>query len=499
MSDTESPNLSLPYIMAAQAQKHVTHNEAIRSLDALVQLVLLDRDLSAPPPAPVDGSRYIVGSSPTGMWAGNAKKIAAFQDGAWVFFAPGEGWVGWVTDENMTVVFNGTDWVLSAVASVNPAPLIGVNATADVVNRLSVASDAVLLNHAGAGHQLKINKNTPADTATVLFQSGFSGRAELGLAGDENVRIKVSPDGVIWKDALVIDRSTGAINHPFGAGQYQVDVFTASGSWTKPVWARTVRIVLMGGGAGGSSGRRGAAGTDRRGGGGGSSAGIVDEQFPASELPAILEVDVASGGAGGAGVGVDNTNGNNGGNGGNSVVRDGLTTILTASGGLGPTGGGLGTGGTGGAGWVSSFGQSNGGGSSTTLNAGQGTYWTSGRAGGGGGGGGSINSSNAPGTGGSGAEGYFIGGVNRRANAVAGGAVQAAGASGNPKAWQRGTGSGGGGGGAGNAAGTLPGGMGGGGGVPGGGAGGGGASTNGAMSGAGGVGGRGECWIISAA
>ena len=50
-----TPNLGLPYIMAAQAQKHVTHNEAIRSLDAIVQLTVLDRDLSAPPGVPVDG------------------------------------------------------------------------------------------------------------------------------------------------------------------------------------------------------------------------------------------------------------------------------------------------------------------------------------------------------------------------------------------------------------------------------------------------------------
>ena len=34
-----SANLQLPYIMPSQAQKHVTHNEAVRTLDALVQLV----------------------------------------------------------------------------------------------------------------------------------------------------------------------------------------------------------------------------------------------------------------------------------------------------------------------------------------------------------------------------------------------------------------------------------------------------------------------------
>ena len=57
----------LPYLLAAQAQKHVTHNEALRLLDGLVQLAVLDRDLTAPPGAPADGDRYIVASAPQAL------------------------------------------------------------------------------------------------------------------------------------------------------------------------------------------------------------------------------------------------------------------------------------------------------------------------------------------------------------------------------------------------------------------------------------------------
>ena len=47
-----SPHLLLPYLVAAQAQKHVTHNEALRLLDALVQLSVLNLNLTAPPVSP---------------------------------------------------------------------------------------------------------------------------------------------------------------------------------------------------------------------------------------------------------------------------------------------------------------------------------------------------------------------------------------------------------------------------------------------------------------
>ncbi len=61
-----SPNLLLPYILAAQAQKHVTHNEAIRALDAVVQIGVIDRGLTAPPVSPSNGDRYIVAVGGTG-------------------------------------------------------------------------------------------------------------------------------------------------------------------------------------------------------------------------------------------------------------------------------------------------------------------------------------------------------------------------------------------------------------------------------------------------
>jgi hypothetical protein len=209
-----TPNLSLPYILAAQAQKHVTHNEALRALDALVQASILDRDLATPPGAPGDGARYIVAAAPTGAWAGQGGKIAAWQDGAWVFYTPKEGWVCWIADEDALVAHNGTSFVSvggGGGGSVNPTPLVGVNATADSTNRLSVSSPATLFNHEGAGHQVKVNKAAAADTASYLFQTGFSGRAEIGTVGNDDFQFKVSADGSAWVTSIVIASVSGNV------------------------------------------------------------------------------------------------------------------------------------------------------------------------------------------------------------------------------------------------------------------------------------------------
>lgn len=207
MPDT-SPALSLPYLLPSQAQKHVTHNEALARLDALVQLAVESRTETAPPAAPASGARYLVAEGATGAWAGQALAIAVWTGGLWEFTAPLPGWVAYVRDEALQAVFTGADWA-DVVPDLKNLDGLGVNADYDPVNRISVSSEATLLSHAGAGHQLKINKATTPDTASVLFQSNWSGRAEFGLTGGDNFAVKVSPDGSAWTQALSFAAGTG--------------------------------------------------------------------------------------------------------------------------------------------------------------------------------------------------------------------------------------------------------------------------------------------------
>jgi len=208
MSDTTTL-LELPYIMPSQAQKHVTHNEALRILDAILHIRVEDRGLNEPTAAPAEGERHLLGSAPTGSFAGQAGKIAAFQDGAWVFHTPRPGWLIWDAADSALMVFDGAEW-FPAFDQQNLS-YMGINTTADETNRLAVAASATLLTHDGDGHQLKINKAAASDTASLLFQTAWSGRAEMGLAGNDDFSIKVSPDGDAWQTALTADPTTGRV------------------------------------------------------------------------------------------------------------------------------------------------------------------------------------------------------------------------------------------------------------------------------------------------
>ena len=107
---TDTPRLALPAIEAAQAQKHVTHNEALVLLDALTQLAVESRTLSAPPGSPTDGSCYIPAPGASGAWSGWDGQLALYTGGGWVRIIPVPGIKAWVRAERLTVTFEDGIW-----------------------------------------------------------------------------------------------------------------------------------------------------------------------------------------------------------------------------------------------------------------------------------------------------------------------------------------------------------------------------------------------------
>ncbi len=193
-----------------------------------MQLSVLSRTVADPPGSPQEGDRYIVAAPATGDWTGMEAAVAAFQDGIWRFYSPMPGWRVWISDEARFLVHDATQWRgVIADADLQDVAELGINATADATNKLAVKSPGVLFDNIGNDSQVKVNKAAAGDTASHLFQTGYSGRAEFGLTGDDDFHAKVSPDGAAWNDGLLIDKSSGRVTFPSGIGE--------QGTWTPTV------------------------------------------------------------------------------------------------------------------------------------------------------------------------------------------------------------------------------------------------------------------------
>ncbi len=241
MSDATT-HLLLPYILAAQAQKHVTHNEALRLLDGLVQLSVLDRDLTAPPGSPTDGDRYIVGSGATAAWAGWDLNVALWTDGAWLRLPPRTGWRAWVEDEGLLLVYDGSVWVGTTPGELQNMALLGIGTTADAANPFSAKLNAALWTAKTAGEGgtgdlfYTMNKEAAGGDLGYVFQTGYVTKALVGLFGSDLFRLAVSADGSAFFDGFIVDNTSGIVDQPrlprFKA-YTNYDNYVAVDTWTK--------------------------------------------------------------------------------------------------------------------------------------------------------------------------------------------------------------------------------------------------------------------------
>lgn len=206
MSNT--PTLALPFVMPAQAQKHVTVNESLLALDGLVQLRIDGLAHVVPPAVPEDGAFYGVGLGASDGFAGQDGHLARWLDGGWQFSTPQTGLIALDLSTTRLVVWHDDEWQPPALLHQQE---LGIGTTPDAVNRFAVSSPASLFSHAGSDHRMVLNKSTPADTTSLMFQSGWSGRAEMGLAGSDSWSLKLSADGGSWLTALSADPVTGHV------------------------------------------------------------------------------------------------------------------------------------------------------------------------------------------------------------------------------------------------------------------------------------------------
>ncbi len=234
-----TPNLALPLLAAAQAQKHVTVNEALALLDGLVQLKVIDRDLTAPPASPAEGECYIVAFSGTGAWAGWDGDVALFTGGAWLRLAPQEGWRVWIKDEGALGVRMGGAWltldaalgllVRSPAVEVARGALGGATSLQVIEETLSALSGPTVTSTVVIPDRsicLGVSTRTSvAITGATSYDCGISGEpakfgGSLGVAaGSSNIGI-IGPQA-FYADTPVVLTANGA---DFTGGEVKIAI-----------------------------------------------------------------------------------------------------------------------------------------------------------------------------------------------------------------------------------------------------------------------------------
>lgn len=241
----KSPNLNLSFLAPAQAQKHVTVNEAFYELDSLVHCAVLAMNVTDAPASPADGDRYHVGPTAGGAWSGEAGNIASWRNGGWAFSTPQPGWrVYDIATDRLLLHGASGSWtpVGGTPGEIQNATRFGLGAAADAATPFVARLNDALWNarhvaEGGTGSlRLSLNREAADRDAGFALQTGFVTRAVAGLFGSNRFRVSVSPDGATFRDAVSVDDATGIVDQPrlprFKAST-NFDNYVALDVWTK--------------------------------------------------------------------------------------------------------------------------------------------------------------------------------------------------------------------------------------------------------------------------
>lgn len=221
-----TPNLGLVELTNSQGQ-YLNANETFAILDALVGKVVKDKDLNTPPGSPADGDVYIVGPTPTGLWASQANKITFWSADAseWVFITPREGWKFEPVDEDIVYRYSGSAWVEWSAGG----------GDWDALATPAISSGTLTINLADpTWYRVTLNQNV----TTITFTNFPTGKVPVFAI--EFVQDGAGGRTVVFPGSIVADDG-GSIPQPAtAAGAATVYTFSSSDNGTTYKYASGV-------------------------------------------------------------------------------------------------------------------------------------------------------------------------------------------------------------------------------------------------------------------
>ena len=139
MNDLATARHRMPYLAVAQANKEVTHNEALARIDALLHPVIKGTLGSPPPLATTDaGQAWLIAPGGSGEWQGRDGQIAYSVGGSWRYIEPTEALRVKNVAAGADMIRIGNQWIAApSVANPQSGTVIDVEARTAIAALLS--------------------------------------------------------------------------------------------------------------------------------------------------------------------------------------------------------------------------------------------------------------------------------------------------------------------------------------------------------------------------
>jgi hypothetical protein len=207
-----TPILQLRELQQSQSQPHLILNEGLRRLEAACNISVVSIGLNVPPGSVADGAVYIVGTAPTGAWAGHADKVALVIGGTWQFLEPIAGWIAFNqgSSPGAFYYYDGSAWTVLQLGGGGSGTLRFQLACSDLVNPLEASTNVAYFRAPEAFTITAVRASllVASSSGDVVVDIQKNGSTILGsamLVIDATEKTSVTGPAVSIVDASVVD------------------------------------------------------------------------------------------------------------------------------------------------------------------------------------------------------------------------------------------------------------------------------------------------------
>lgn len=195
--------LKMPLITESQAQKHITHNEALQMLDVFVNGSLKSITVTTPPGSPTEGDAYFIPGGGSGDWAAYVGYIAHWFNFQWYFYEVPTNIILYIEDDAAPKRYDGTTWNVEGSGGKVYVDASGGNATLTAQQ-----SSADVIQIGGSGSALTLTLDALEKTWTILNDSSANVTVSTGAGGtvfvEAGFQANVVGDGTGIRPAFTI-------------------------------------------------------------------------------------------------------------------------------------------------------------------------------------------------------------------------------------------------------------------------------------------------------
>ncbi|TJV51165.1 MAG: DUF2793 domain-containing protein [Mesorhizobium sp.] len=193
---TTSDRMGITELASSQLNRSATVNQAIAGLETGAgAYACVAVGINTPPGSPTAGQAWVIGTSPTGAWAGKAAYVARYYQSAWLFIPPIKGYRAYDQTANSQYLYDGSAWSAIGIGGDVGGP--GSSVSGNIATFNGTTGKVIQDSGAAISTDGTFSSNSNSKVPTEQAIKGYVDGKVAGLSWKQAVRAATTANGAL--------------------------------------------------------------------------------------------------------------------------------------------------------------------------------------------------------------------------------------------------------------------------------------------------------------